>query len=80
MKPIPGPTPEEVEAYAKALGRRLRELRDERGLQRRWVAMQLGVHYNTIKYWELGTSRPGIEYLLHLAIIYDVPPSDLAST
>lgn len=42
-----GPTPEEVEAYAKALGKILRELRDERDLQRRWVAKQLGVHYNT---------------------------------
>lgn len=79
MQEIPRPTPEEVEAYAKALGKRLRELRDERGLQRRCVADQLGVHYNTVKYWELGVARPGIEYLLHLATIYDVPPNELTS-
>jgi transcriptional regulator with XRE-family HTH domain len=80
MQTIPGPTPEQVEEYAKALGRRLRELRDERGLQRKWVAEQLGVHYNSLKYWELGISRPGIKHLLHLAVIYQVPPSELTST
>ena len=56
MEPIPRPTPEQVEEYAKALGRRLRDLRDERGLKRSWVAKQLGVHYNTIKNWDLGTA------------------------
>ena len=68
----PRSTPEQVEEYPKALGRKLREIRDERGLKRKWVAEQLGVHYNSVKYWELGTACPGIEHLLHLAVVYDV--------
>lgn len=47
-----------------------------RGLKRAWVAEQLGVHYNTIKYWELGNSWPGAKELLHLAKIYNIDPED----
>ena len=62
--------------YEKALAKRLRDLRDDRGLKRRWVAEQLGVHYNTVKNWELGKVRPGPKEILFLAKVYDVEPEE----
>jgi len=50
----------------------MKDMRDERGLKRRWVADQLGVHYNTVKNWELGKARPGPKEILHLAKVYGV--------
>lgn len=68
------PTPQQVERYEKALAKRLKDLRDERGLKRRWVAEQLGVHYNTLKNWELGKARSGPKEIIHFARIYDIEP------
>ena len=76
MIPIKGPSNKEVATYKKALAHRLRNLRDERGLKRSWVAKQLGVHYNTIKNWELGTAWPGAKELLHLAKVYNIEPEE----
>ena len=76
MKEIKEPTPKQVERYEKALAKRLKDMRDDRGLKRRWVGEQLGVHYNTIKNWELGNVRPGPKQILHLARIYDVEPEE----
>ncbi|MDD5447666.1 MAG: helix-turn-helix transcriptional regulator [Actinomycetota bacterium] len=67
---------EEVCEYDKALSRRLKELRDERGLKRGWVAKQLGVHYNTLKNWELGRAHPGTGDILALSKIYHVKPEE----
>jgi len=67
---------EEVERHDKALGARLKEMRDERGLKRDWVAKQLGVHYNTMKNWELGKSHPGTKEVLALSRVYHVKPDD----
>lgn len=67
---------EEVREYDMALSRRLKELRDERGLKRGWVAKQLGVHYNTLKNWELGRAHPGTSDILALSRIYHVKPEE----
>ena len=68
------PTLAQVERYTAALAKRFKDLRDDRGLKRRWVAEQLGVHYNTIKNWELGKARPGPKEILFLAKVYGVEP------
>ena len=67
---------EDVLAFDTAFASRLKSLRDERGLKRDWVARQLGVHYNTLKNWELGKSHPGTRDLLALGQIYHMPPTD----
>ena len=74
MVPDKPPTDNQVRRYELALGRRMKDLRDKRGLKRKWVADQLGVHYNTLKNWELGTARPGPGQILYLAKIYQVKP------
>ena len=76
MEPISQPTREQVEEYDKAFGQRLRDLRDERGLKPGCAAKELGIHYNTIKNWKLGTAWPGAKELLHLAKVYDIDPKE----
>ena len=68
---------EEVKRYDEAFAERMKSLRDERGLKRDWVARQLGVHYNTLKNWELGRAHPGTRELLALCRIYHVEPEEL---
>jgi DNA-binding transcriptional regulator YiaG len=67
---------EDIQAFDMAFASRLKVLRDERGLKRDWVAKQLGVHYNTLKNWELGKSHPGTRDLLALGQIYHIKPTD----
>jgi len=67
---------EEVRKYDDSLASRMKNLRDERGLKRDWVARQLGVHYNTLKNWELGKAHPGTKELLALSRIYHVGPDE----
>lgn len=62
----------EVEEYNRALAARLKSMRDERGLKRDWVARRLGVHYNTLKNWELGKAHPGTKEIIALSKIYHV--------
>ena len=67
---------EEVRKYDDSLANRLKTMRDDRGLKRDWVARQLGVHYNTLKNWELGKAHPGTRELLALARIYHIEPEE----
>lgn len=67
---------EDVLKYDLAFALRMKTLRDERGLKRGWVAERLGVHYNTLKNWELGKSHPGTRELLALCKIYHVKPDE----
>lgn len=67
---------EDIQQYDKALAARIKSLRDERGLKRDWVANQLGVHYNTLKNWELGKAHPGTRDILALCKIYHIQPND----
>ncbi|MDD5747692.1 MAG: helix-turn-helix transcriptional regulator [Actinomycetota bacterium] len=68
-------TENEVEEFDKAFANKLKDMREERGLKRGWVAKKLGVHYNTLKNWELGNAHPGTREILALSRIYHVDPS-----
>jgi DNA-binding transcriptional regulator YiaG len=67
---------EEVREFDERFATRLKALRDERGLKRDWVARHLGVHYNTLKNWELGKAHPGTRELLALGKIYHIEPEE----
>ena len=71
---------EDIQAFDMAFASRLKSVRDERGLKRDWVAKQMGVHYNTLKNWELGKSHPGTRDLLALSQIYHMKPTDFLKT
>lgn len=65
-----------VQEYDTAFAERMKTIRDERGLKRDWVARQIGVHYNTLKNWELGKSHPGTREILALCKVYHVKPDE----
>ena len=67
---------EEIKRYDSTFAGRMKAIRDERGLKRDWVAKQLGVHYNTLKNWELGKAHPGTKEILALSKIYHVNPEE----
>jgi transcriptional regulator with XRE-family HTH domain len=60
-----------------AVPNRLRELREERGLTRREVAIRLDVTESTIVRWERLERRIPDEKKLQLAELLDVTPSQL---
>ena len=60
-----------------AVPNRLRELRDERGLTRREVALRLDVTESTIVRWEAFERRIPDERKLELAELLGVTPSEL---
>lgn len=65
-----------VRDFDRAFSVRLKEMREERGLKRDWVAKRLGVHYNTLKNWELGNAHPGTREILALCQVYHCEPGE----
>lgn len=65
---------ERVREFDEKFAANLKRMRDERGLKRDWVAKRIGVHYNTLKNWELGKAHPGSKELLELSDIYHCEP------
>ncbi|MEV7090637.1 XRE family transcriptional regulator [Streptomyces sp. NPDC093085] len=60
-----------------AVGARLRALRRDRGITLAALASAIGVSESTLSRLESGQRRPGLELLLPLARVYDVPLDDL---
>lgn len=54
------------------LGKRLKELREERGYLQKFVADKLGIKSNTLSGYENGTRMPDPEMLSNLADLYHV--------
>ena len=48
----------------------LRKAREDAEMSREQVCLALGVHYNTLKNWELGTTEPKPTELVVLAEMY----------
>lgn len=55
----------------------LRQARMLKELSRQEAADKAGVHYNTIKNWEIGVGRPDIEQVRKLCKIYGVKLEEL---
>ena len=58
---------------------RLRLVRIERGLSRRELAQEVGVHYQTIGYIERGDYSPSLDLALRIARFFDLPVEALFS-
>jgi DNA-binding XRE family transcriptional regulator len=52
---------------------RLSQLRAERGVSRRALADELGVHYQTIGYLERGEYSPSLHLALRIAAFFELP-------
>ncbi len=56
----------------KALGERLRILRNEKNIGQNYLAEQLGMSNASISYWETGKQEPSAEAIFKLARYFDV--------
>lgn len=74
-KRVPVPD-EDVREFDRAFAEHIKGMREERGLKRDWVAAKVGVHYNTLKNWELGKSHPGTREIIALSKIYHCQPGE----
>jgi transcriptional regulator with XRE-family HTH domain len=59
------------------IGRRVREIREDRGMPRTELARRAGVHRNTLLRLEDGTHMPSVDKVERLANALRVPPSAL---
>ena len=59
---------------------RIAMLRAERGISRRALADELGVHYQTIGYLERGEYSPSLHLALKIAEYFEVPLEFVFST
>lgn len=54
------------------MNRKLRSLREDKGVTQDDVARLLGVSRTAVTYWESGTKRPDLVNLVKLADLYNV--------
>ncbi|MEW6898043.1 helix-turn-helix transcriptional regulator [Trueperella pyogenes] len=52
---------------------RIALLRTDRGVSRRELAQEMGVHYQTIGYLERGEYAPSLHLALRIAAFFDLP-------
>lgn len=56
----------------KLIDKRLQELRNSHNLSQAQLAKKLGISRSAVNAWEMGISKPHIEYLAELSRIYNV--------
>jgi transcriptional regulator with XRE-family HTH domain len=57
---------------SEIMGKRLKHLRDRRGLAQKFVAEKIGVKNNTLSAYESGDREPNFQILTNLADFYEV--------
>lgn len=70
----------DVEALARALGSRIRELRKKRGWSQEYLATQAGVHRTYMWGIEHGVRNPSVRHLAQIAGALGVPIAELFTT
>ncbi len=66
-----------IKRELKRLGRRLRELRTERGLSQEEAAELMGIHPKSMPRLEGGSTNPTVATLVAAAVAFKVPLRDL---
>jgi len=74
---MPGPGRHDADDGRRAFGRRVRELRQARGLSQEGLAERSGLHRTYISSLERGQRNVGLDNVRALADALDVPPSTL---
>lgn len=60
--------------HKKDIGNRIRFARERKGLQQKYVAKLLGVHFSTLSKMELGFHEPDSEKIRVMSDIFEVTP------
>jgi transcriptional regulator with XRE-family HTH domain len=68
-----GPKKADLQRLAGVLGKRLRELRNERGLTQRAAAARIGVGPLVLRKLERGSANPSLAVLVSAARAFGVP-------
>ena len=58
-------------------GKRLKELRIEKGLSQQKLGNLLGFCNQTISFWEMGSREPDLDTLIAIAHFFEVPIEEL---
>ena len=58
-------------------GKRLKELRIEKGLSQQKLGEVLGFCNQTISFWEMGSREPDLDTLITIAHFFEVPIEEL---
>ena len=58
-------------------GKRLRELRVERGISQRALGEVFNVCNQTVRFWETGSREPDLDTLVEIAHYFEVPLENL---
>lgn len=61
-----------LEVITLGISEKLKELRENLGLNKRELSNQLNIPYSTYNNWEIGTREPNSEYLIKFAEFYKV--------
>lgn len=72
--------PKSFEAAAKELGKRIRQLRQDRGWSQERLANEAGMHRTYMWGIERGVRNPSLRHLVCIAEALDVPMSELFHT
>ena len=59
------------------VNKNLKKFREEKGVCVKEMAKWIGVSPTTISSWESGKTKPNLEYMLRIAIFFDVKISQL---
>lgn len=54
------------------IGKRIRELREEKGINQKQLAQEIGVAQSAVSQWESQTNEPKASYVKSLADYFDV--------
>ena len=54
------------------LGKKLKELRLEKGLSQKKLGELLGICNQTVSFWELGSREPDLDMLVELSKLFDI--------
>lgn len=73
----PSSARERAHEAAKAVGRRLRLIRLQRGLTQEEAARRLGISYQQIQKWEAGHNRLHVGWVGSICQVYGCSPADL---
>lgn len=58
-------------------GKRLIEIREEKGRTRKQAAQDLGIFPHTIRAWEAGKYIPNLSSMLEICKVYEITPNEL---
>lgn len=67
------------DTLSRAIGQRLRVLREARGIRRELVALALDMGSENLRHYEAGRSRLALEHLPAIADIYGMSVGELAT-